>query len=618
MQGFNFSMPIDYMFENNQVEKVYFGSIKMWPRFDLKYLTIHSLDDNNIITFSLNDSAQTSETCGAEDVYYSLDNGITWNQLLLTYDGTSYSGSVIINNEDRLLLKMVNTHIGNRAHISASENYKVYGNIMSIGCGDNFRNITEIPNICKNLYFGIFSEGVPMPDLDSVSPDPTATHSLINAKHLALPTTTLTDRCYDSMFDGCTLLENGPEELPATTLTRWCYDQMFKYCHSLQKAPELPATTLPYACYDRMFYDCSSLTTAPELPAPTLTMFCYFQMFKGCTSLNYIKCLATDISATDCTLNWVDSVSSTGTFIKDVSMQNWTIGVDGIPNGWTIQDYSTYEDEYFTIEAINNNTQISFLARGSISSNLTDKLEYSLDDGATWNNFTTIIDVSGHPATDLMTLNSGDRIMLKAQNLGVYTEGSGNSNGTFTILTSNAGYYNVSGNIMSLVYGDNFRDKKSLAGLPSYYFANLFNPLNYQHNLVDVSNLILPATTLSDYCYYRMFNLCHQLTTAPMLPATTLADYCYYCMFSGCTSLTTAPSLPATTLADYCYLGMFDGCSNLSHITCLATDISASGCTDSWTDGVSQTGTFVKSPNMSNWTTGINGIPSGWNIQNAS
>jgi hypothetical protein len=61
-------------------------------------------------------------------------------------------------------------------------------------------------------------------------------------------------------------------------------------------------------------------------------------MFQNCTNLNYIKCLATDISATKCTYNWVSRVSSTGTFIKYPDMNNWTIGVDGTPEGWTVVD----------------------------------------------------------------------------------------------------------------------------------------------------------------------------------------------------------------------------------------------------------------------------------------
>lgn len=127
----------------------------------------------------------------------------------------------------------------------------------------------------------------------------------------------------------------------------------------------------------------------------------------------------------------------------------------------------------------------------------------------------------------------------------------------------------------------------------------------------------LPATTLASYCYYFMFANCTSLTTAPALPATALTVYCYNAMFQGCTSLTTAPTLPATTLAERCYRYMFRNCSNLNSITCLATDLSASDSTYYWTQGVSSSGTFKKAASMTGWTTGNNGIPSGWSVTNA-
>ena len=154
-----------------------------------------------------------------------------------------------------------------------------------------------------------------------------------------LPATTLAAQCYNSMFNGCTSLTTAPE-LPATALANYCYFGMFSNCTSLTTAPELPATALANYCYSNMFDGCTSLNTAPELPATTLAAKCYFYMFSGCTSLNYIKCLATDISASSCTYNWIKSVSSTGTFVKNASMSSWTTGDNGIPSGWTVQDAS--------------------------------------------------------------------------------------------------------------------------------------------------------------------------------------------------------------------------------------------------------------------------------------
>ena len=114
-----------------------------------------------------------------------------------------------------------------------------------------------------------------------------------------------------------------------------------------------------------------------------------------------------------------------------------------------------------------------------------------------------------------------------------------------------------------------------------------------------------------------MFNDCTSLINAPELPATTLAVSCYYNMFNGCTSLTTAPVLPATTLVSSCYYKMFNGCTSLSSVTCLATNISASSCLTEWLKDVATNGTFTKASSMTGWTSGEDGIPSGWTIQNA-
>ena len=88
------------------------------------------------------------------------------------------------------------------------------------------------------------------------------------------------------------------------------------------------------------FYD-YALTKASELPATTLATGCYRSMFVYCSKLNYIKCLATDISATDCTSSWVNGVASSGTFVKADSMESWSTGTSGIPSGWTVTSASS-------------------------------------------------------------------------------------------------------------------------------------------------------------------------------------------------------------------------------------------------------------------------------------
>jgi hypothetical protein len=192
-----------------------------------------------------------------------------------------------------------------------------HGNIMSLLYGDDFKDKLTIP--VNNCFSHLF---------DGCS-------SLTTAPEL--PAMTLDDSCYSGMFNGCESLTTAPE-LPAKTLVSRCYSGMFAVCKSLTTAPELPAMTLTNYCYSGMFYGCSSLTSATELPAATLAEGCYREMFNGCSSLNSITMLATDISAANCLSNWVNGVSSTGTFVKHVDMTSLPSGVDGIPEGWTVEN----------------------------------------------------------------------------------------------------------------------------------------------------------------------------------------------------------------------------------------------------------------------------------------
>ena len=468
----------------------------------------------------------------------------------------------------------------------------------------------------------------------------------------ALPATTLAGYCYDGMFGGCTSLTTAPV-LSATTLAYNCYDSMFANCTSLTTAPELPATTLATACYYAMFFGCTGLTTAPDLSASTLVDRCYRDMFSGCTGLNYIKCLATDISAEYCTTNWVDGVASSGTFVKAASMSSWTTGVDGIPTGWVVENEGDlpYDEQYLTIESTSNNNTIYWK---SAYSNAFKTISASTDNGNTWTAYTSS---SGQTGTTIATLNSGDTIIFKGENAQYNQQGKFKSTSSFITY----------GNIMSLVYGDNFSGQTALTSGGT--FSSLFSECS---GLASAENLILPATTLADYCYVAMFRDCTSLTTAPELPATTLAERCYSDMFDGCTSLTSAPALPATTLAEGCYNGMFNGCTNLTtapelpattlatgcyeymflnctslttapelpattltyncyanmfngctslnSITCLATDISATDCTGSWVDGVASGGgyLYVPSGNPASWQCGVDGVPSDWTIEDSN
>ncbi|MBQ9475393.1 MAG: hypothetical protein IJU69_03965 [Bacteroidales bacterium] len=173
------------------------------------------------------------------------------------------------------------------------------------------------------------------------------------------------------------------------------------------------------------------------------------------------------------------------------------------------------------------------------------------------------------------------------------------------------------------------------------------NTTLYNHPEKDI---VLPATTVKTGAYLLMFYLCVNLTRAPELPATTflggpyttlgtpeppygmmfmncvnlrqgpgilpalsVPECCYWRMFEWCTSLEASPVLPAPAPGKYAYRNMFYRCQNLKQITCYAkSNIGAGGATYNWVEYVPAGGSFVSDPSAS-WPSGIHGIPAGWN-----
>ena len=267
---------------------------------------------------------------------------------------------------------------------------------------------------------------------------------------------------------------------------------------------------------------------------------------------------------------------------------------------WPTTPPHDYSQDYFTIKMTDYYVGVSpyifFDKHG------TGSLYYSSDNGATWSEM----------STSKLYLNRGTYIFKGnlVPKTTSYPLDDELGIGTFELDFKSG---EVSGNIMSLLYGDNFINQTSLVG-KEYAFANLFRGNTYVNEFY-ANNLILPSDTVEG-CYYRMFYYFDSgnggLLSGPELPSTILTTKCYYGLFEHCSSLTTAPELLATTLADGSYRSLFNNCTSLNYIKCLATNISASNCTVNWTNNVAASGTFVKDASMSSWSTGTSGIPSGW------
>lgn len=316
----------------------------------------------------------------------------------------------------------------------------------------------------------------------------------------------------------------------------------------------LPATTLSESCYKMMFYGCTGITRAPELPAVTLTKDCYNRMFYNCSNLNSIKCMAADISAWNCTTNWLANVSATGNFTSIQENSIWKVKdvYSGIPRGWIT-------DPPFVIpNAKEIPLTIEVLKAGQINLDsiyLFDEFMYSINDGEK-------TDVT----TYTIPVNAGDKVCFFAKGPGYV------SNTPLNIKCTSDCY--IYGNIMSLIASDNFSSATEIPKAKSFY--HLFYDNAYLKNCA--IELLLPATKLEDNCYERMFEKCTQLTIAPELPAENLTESCYEGMFYNCINLTEAPELPATTMQKNCYKDMFYNCQNLTTAPELPATTLAESC----------------------------------------
>ena len=584
--------------------------------YSADYLTFRVLTPGTISWKAVGGLTKTIE--------YSIDNG-AWTSITSTSEGATISvaqGNLVRfrgSNTAYATSKSAYSGFGGEdAPASVSATYDIEGNIMSLLYGDNFSGSTTLPN--SNFIFCSLFKKAPV----------------ISAEHLILP---------------------------ATALKNYCYRALFSKCTTLTKAPELPATTLATGCYWYMFEECP-ITEAPALNASTLVQECYGHMFEGCVSLNTIECYATSgFSATNCRTDWVKNVAASGTFVKSSDATGWTTGASGIPSGWKVRNDSkllppgvSFDGEtieldcptegaeiyykvgqsgsfakytapfainstvvvqaYSTIDGKQSDTvtqtceydpghdysadYLTFRVRklGTISwksfGDLAKTIEYSIDGGA-WTSITS----TSEGAT--ISAVQGNSVRVRGTNTTYAT-----SKDAYSGFEGGTAIYDIEGNIMSLLHGDDF---SGITTLPDgdYIFCSLFK----KAPVISAKYLILPATTLKNYCYRSLFSYCTMLIKAPELPAMTLAKGCYWYMFEQC-AITKAPTLNASTLVNECYGHMFTDCESLNTITCLATSgFNASNCLLDWVKNVASNGVFLKAANVT-WNTGVNGIPEGW------
>jgi hypothetical protein len=230
-------------------------------------------------------------------------------------------------------------------------------------------------------------------------------------------------------------------------------------------------------------------------------------------------------------------------------------------------DEATLVDYPLTFEAITPGTEVSVYCPAGIS------LQYSTD-GFNWQPYTS---------NDPITLTDDEPwVSFRGNNVTMST-GTEYSKCTRFICSEDCYVY---GSVMSLLYpSGNASEATSFPEGSTCTFAYLFSEGQSSESILLHSNptpeeeLLLPATTLTPNCYYRMFSDT-EIEEAPMLPATTMAESCYREMFYQCRKLKTGPEMTIEATADYCCQMMFYGCNALTSISSihLSAPIMAEGC----------------------------------------
>lgn len=246
--------------------------------------------------------------------------------------------------------------------------------------------------------------------------------------------------------------------------------------------------------------------------------------------------------------------------------------------------------------------RIIALADGTITSSNIASLQYSLDEGENWQNYTTNISVQ-----------EGDEVCFRA---------SAANNNNSKKISSNANFA-IAGDILSLLIGSNFGDPSASIPSSGYTFVNLFKDCT---NLIDASGLVISMPTVPGSSFKSFFEGCANLVAGPAeLSATTLGSTCYRNMFLKCSSLTSAPIIRRATTHNKSndvggwYQRMFEGCSSLQTIVFLDDVSYSSGDFTDWVKNINATGTFYVSDTENNPfgdNRGNSAIPSNWTISN--
>lgn len=140
------------------------------------------------------------------------------------------------------------------------------------------------------------------------------------------------------MFKDCASLISSPQFSIGDTAPEYMFAHAFENCVSILNAHGLDARYAKSHAFDSMYKGCTSIKYGPYIGAKYPEPFAFKDAFNGCSSLEYIVCMSE--SETDGTFSgWMDGVAENGVFYKSPDASFWSVGPNGIPSNWDVQEY---------------------------------------------------------------------------------------------------------------------------------------------------------------------------------------------------------------------------------------------------------------------------------------
>lgn len=213
-------------------------------------------------------------------------------------------------------------------------------------------------------------------------------------------------------------------------------------------------------------------------------------------------------------------------------------------------------------------------------------VQYRLN-GGEW---TTITSATGSSAPEIQ-VEAGDKVEWKGNNAS-YAVRTDNAT-RFTLSTA---YFNLRGNLMSLIDAENYPTMTEMPSGTHNFWAMFFHT-----NVVDASELILPIKP-REYAFYYFFKDCPTLIKSPV--------------FGGMDP----EAAHNTILPNNAFYYTLENCTGLQNIKCFYNRSIQPGQTfQGWVKGLSTGGVFEKYPGDTSWaaTSAQNNAPYGWTVQDA-